>query len=169
MYSFKTNSKSKLIVNKSKFFSFSFFINDVNDVKEILKQMHNEYPDASHICYAYILDDSANNYYYSDDGEPNKTAGFPIYNLMKKNQLFYSLIVVVRYFGGIKLGTTNLKNAFLSVASDLIKTENLCEIKQTFLCKPLLFFACKYVILFEVRKHEKITFCLWRYGIIKIC
>ena len=48
MYSFKTNSKSKLIVNKSKFFSFSFFINDVNDVKEILKQMHNEYPNASH-------------------------------------------------------------------------------------------------------------------------
>ena len=56
---------------------------ELNEAKEILKQMHNEYPDASHICYAYILDDSANNYYYSDDGEPNKTAGFPIYNAVE--------------------------------------------------------------------------------------
>ena len=126
-------SEGEYSEKRSKFLAFAYHVETTEEIKNIVNSCEKEYHDARHVCYAYMLGPQHETFRAVDNGEPSGTAGKPILGQIVKNNLTNILIVVVRYFGGIKLGTTNLKNAFLSVASDLIKTENLCEIKQTLL------------------------------------
>ncbi len=135
MFCFKTNKSYKETINKSKFICLGFNIDDSNKVREILKQLHQNYHDASHICYSYILGNNQEEFYYSDDGEPNKTAGFPIYNNMKKYNLSYCMIVIIRYFGGIKFGVGPLKEAFSNLSEKLICTNKLIKVEMVSLYK----------------------------------
>lgn len=100
-------------IQKSKFYSFAYPVFDVESVNKLIDKLHDEYGDATHICYAYTLDapktEKAN-----DDGEPNGTAGKPLLELLKKKNLHNVLIVVIRYFGGIKLGAGGLVRAYTS-------------------------------------------------------
>ena len=124
------NNKNEFVINKSKFITYLFHINDKKDIEIILKNIKNEYKDATHYVYAYIL----NNINYStDDKEPNGTAGKPILNILLKNNLNYVLCIVIRYFGGIKLGTGPLTRAYSKSASDIIKKTNIIELEKGYL------------------------------------
>ncbi|MDY4236675.1 MAG: YigZ family protein [Bacilli bacterium] len=122
----KKTSEYEEIVKKSKFISFLYFVKSIDEVNNYLNELKAKYKDASHICYAYIVD---NNVKYNDDKEPSKTAGFPILNVLKNNDLNYVLAVVVRYFGGIKLGSGNLLRTYLNVTNENLKKTGIKEYK----------------------------------------
>ena len=122
----KKSSEYEEIVKKSKFISFLYFVKSIDEVNNYLNELKAKYKDASHICYAYIVD---NNVKYNDDKEPSKTAGFPILNVLKNNDLNYVLAVVVRYFGGIKLGSGNLLRTYLNVTNENLKKTGIKEYK----------------------------------------
>ena len=124
MYTIKENKQKTIIINKSKFISKSYFVNSVNDAQNIINNIKDKYKDATHVCYAYIID---NNIKYSDDKEPNNTAGLPIYNVIDKNNLNHVLVIVIRYFGGIKLGAGGLTRAYSNSASEVIN-DNITEL-----------------------------------------
>lgn len=124
---FQSLQEYKATVLKSKFYCFGFKVANEFEAKQIVKEYKSKYKDASHLCYAYILGNNQETYYYSDGGEPNKTAGLPIYLAMKANKLSCSLIIIVRYFGGIKFGTKNLKDCFSNLASQIIKQAKLAN------------------------------------------
>lgn len=129
MYTVQNNIEKILVINKSKFISKAFFINSTDETIKIINNLKNEYNDATHICYAYVID---NNIKYSDDAEPNNTAGMPIYNVIDKNNLNHVLIVVIRYFGGIKLGAGGLTRAYSNSAS-LVINDNITELLEGYL------------------------------------
>ncbi|MEG2283256.1 MAG: YigZ family protein [Bacilli bacterium] len=114
-----------LEIKKSKFISIIYFVKNKEEVNNYLNITKNKYKDATHYCYAYIID---NNIYCSDNGEPAKTAGLPILNIIKKNSLNYTLIIVIRYYGGIKLGTGGLIRAYTSASKNLLKKTELINI-----------------------------------------
>ncbi len=127
----KNNEEKLIIINKSKFIGFVKKIYSPNDIITILNDIKSIYQDATHICYAYIL---PNNEKYNDDGEPLGTAGIPILDVLKKNDLCYTIAIVVRYFGGIKLGSNGLIRAYSNTISSLIK-DNTKEIENGYLIK----------------------------------
>lgn len=134
MNTIKEEREKELIINKSKFISKSYYINSKEDIIKILDKIKSEYKDATHICYAYVLDNTIK---YSDDGEPNNTAGLPIYNVIDKNKLNHVLIVVIRYFGGIKLGAGGLTRAYSNSAS-LVVNDNITELIEGYIIQIIL-------------------------------
>ena len=105
------------IINKSKFITDIFFVNNIDDIDKYLKEIKNKYKDATHYCYAYIIDNLKR---FSDDNEPNGTAGKPILDCLEKNNLNHILCIVTRYFGGIKLGASGLLRAYSNSVSNTI-------------------------------------------------
>ena len=122
----KKTSEYELIIKKSRFISYLYFVKSVDEVNNYLNDLKIKYKDASHICYAYIIN---NDEKYNDDKEPSKTAGYPMLNLLKKNDINYVLAVVVRYFGGIKLGSGNLLRTYLNVTNKNLKKTGIKEYK----------------------------------------
>jgi len=119
----KKNSENLIIINKSKFIGIVNKINTKEEALELLDTIKEKHPLATHICYAYILPNLEK---YSDDGEPDGTAGLPILDVLKKNNLCYIIAIVVRYFGGIKLGSNGLIRAYSNTISALIN-DNIKE------------------------------------------
>lgn len=125
MLSIKNSNKYEETIKYSKFISLIFRVYNEEEVKKIINNIKKEYPSATHYCYAYIIE---NNIKSSDDGEPSKTAGIPILNQILGNNLNYTLIVVIRYFGGIKLGTGLLTRTYAKVAREVITKDNIIEL-----------------------------------------
>ena len=111
----------------SKFIGFAYAVKDENDIKEKLHHLRNIHPKATHHCYAYRLGLDKNNYRSNDDGEPNGTAGKPILGQIDSNKLTNCLIVVVRYFGGTKLGVSGLIDAYKECAKQTISEAKIIE------------------------------------------
>ena len=124
------NNKNEFVINKSKFITYIFHINDKCDIDNILNDIKREYNDASHYVYAYVLNNMS---YSTDDKEPSCTAGKPILNILLKNNLNYVLCVVIRYFGGIKLGAGPLTRAYSRCASEIIKLSDIVELEDGYL------------------------------------
>ncbi len=122
MKSIKNNIENTTIINKSKFITKLYFINSLNEIDSILNEVSKEYKDATHVCFAYILNGKEK---CSDNGEPSGTAGMPILNVLKKNNLNNILAIVIRYFGGIKLGAGGLVRAY---SNSITNALNLTEI-----------------------------------------
>ncbi len=127
MYTISNNSKYELIIKNSKFITLLYKINNEDIVKKILNNVKEIYPDATHYCYAYIIDNQKKS---SDDGEPSKTAGLPILKVLENNQLNHILAIVVRYFGGIKLGANGLIRAYSKCTSNALKENAIKELIQ---------------------------------------
>lgn len=125
LLSIKNSNKYEETIKYSKFISLIFRVYNEEEVKKIINDIKKEYPSATHYCYAYIIE---NNIKSSDDGEPSKTAGIPILNQILGNNLNYTLIVVIRYFGGIKLGTGLLTRTYAKVAREVITKDNIIEL-----------------------------------------
>ena len=105
---------------RSKFLAFAHHVETVDEVKELLAQYRKKYYDARHVCYAYVLGATRSEFRANDDGEPSSTAGKPILGQINSNELTDILIVVVRYYGGVNLGTSGLIVAYREVAADAI-------------------------------------------------
>jgi len=111
----------------SKFIGFAYEIKNENDIKERLLHLKNLHPKATHHCYAYRVGLDRNNYRANDDGEPNGTAGKPILGQIDAHNLTNCLIVVVRYFGGTKLGVSGLIDAYKECAKLTISSTTIIE------------------------------------------
>ncbi len=111
----------------SKFLAFAFPVRSVEEVKQHLERLRKEYFDARHHCYAYILGPRKDAYRVNDDGEPSGTGGRPIHGQLLSADLTDTLIVVVRYFGGILLGASGLANAYKAAARDAIDNAEVVE------------------------------------------
>ena len=111
-------SDSIIEIKKSKFISLLYKINDEEDAKNVLEQLKKEHKKARHIPYAYKLDYTAKK---SDDKEPQNTAGLPMLNILERENLSGYMIVVVRYFGGTKLGAGPLLRAYATAANEAVK------------------------------------------------
>jgi len=117
-------------IKGSRFIAYAIPIKDEDDFKLELNKIRKKYHDARHHCYAYIIGDNDNaNFKYSDDGEPSKTAGLPIYNVLKGSGLRDILVVVIRYFGGTKLGTGGLVKAYTLGAQAVLEYLDIVEIE----------------------------------------
>jgi uncharacterized YigZ family protein len=105
---------------RSKFLAFAHHVDTVDQVKDIIAGYRKEYYDARHVCYAYMLGPERQDFRANDDGEPSSTAGKPILGQINSNELTDILIVVVRYYGGVNLGTSGLIVAYREAAADAI-------------------------------------------------
>ncbi len=105
---------------RSKFLAFAHHVESVAEIKELIANYRKKYYDARHVCYAYMLGAERKEFRANDDGEPSSTAGKPILGQINSNELTDILIVVVRYYGGVNLGTSGLIVAYREAAADAI-------------------------------------------------
>ena len=117
------------VVNKSRFISVTAHVSCKEEAEEILAEEKHRFPDATHHCWAYILDQSGTGTKFSDDGEPSGTAGMPILEVMRKQGLSYCITVVTRYFGGILLGAGGLVRAYTNSAVGSIKESGVARME----------------------------------------
>ena len=110
-----------LTVMRSEFIASSYLIGSRDEAKRISSELRAKHRDARHVCYGYIADEIGDDFGYDDDGEPSGTAGKPIYSALAAADVRRSLIAVVRYFGGIKLGAGGLTRAYREAATGLIE------------------------------------------------
>ena len=111
----------------SKFFGYAFPVNTEEEVKEILNTLKNKHHKARHWCYAYQIGSETITYRVNDDGEPSNTAGMPIYGQIQSFELTNILVVVIRYFGGVKLGVSGLINAYRTCAQMALEVSLVIE------------------------------------------
>lgn len=130
----------------SKFFAYAFPIDSEEEVKPILENLRKKHPNAVHYCYAYQIGTNPITYRANDDGEPSNTAGMPIYGQIQSHSLTNILIVVVRFFGGVKLGVGGLISAYRTAAQ--MALEN-CEIIEKTI-------NVHYTILFDYKNINKV-------------
>lgn len=112
---------------RSKFLAYAFPVQTEAQVKERLTEIQKKHNDARHHCYAYILGPNKDAYRMNDNGEPSGTAGRPIHGQLMSKDLTNTLVIVVRYFGGIKLGVSGLQNAYKIAAKEALDAANIIE------------------------------------------
>jgi uncharacterized YigZ family protein len=112
---------------RSKFLAFAIPVSTVDEVKQLVAEYQKKYYDARHVCYAYMLGAERTEFRTNDNGEPSGTAGKPILGQINSNELTNILIIVVRYFGGIKLGTSGLIIAYRMAAAEAINAAEIIE------------------------------------------
>ena len=110
--------KNEFEIKKSRFITYLYDLENEEEIDKIINEIKDEHKKARHVVYVYKINNTAK---INDDGEPKGTAGMPIFNVIEKNNLNNVLIVVVRYFGGIKLGAGGLFRAYSNSASEIIK------------------------------------------------
>ena len=111
----------------SKFIAYTYPVTNEEEIKEYIAHLKKEYYDARHHCYAYMLGADKSEYRANDDGEPSSTAGKPILGQILSNDITNILIVVIRYFGGTKLGVSGLIHAYKTAAADAIANTEIIE------------------------------------------
>lgn len=127
MNSIRSQVTQSLIIQKSEFIGILVPLQSKQEIVTKLEQVKQQYPNATHYCYAYIYDQKK---YCSDDGEPSGTAGMPILNVLEKRSLNHILCIVVRYFGGIKLGAGGLVRAYTKASTQVLMQAELTEIRK---------------------------------------
>ena len=154
MNTIKKEITNEIIINKSKFITI---LTNISSKEEIIIKINNikkEYKDATHYCYAYIIDNQEK---CSDDKEPSGTAGLPILNVLKQNNLTNILCVVIRYFGGIKLGAGGLIRAYSSSASEALNKTQITPLTKGY----------NIIIEFPYENLKQINYLLKDYKIYK--
>ena len=136
---------------RSKFLAFSHHVETEEQVKDIVAQYRKKYYDARHVCYAYMLGAERQVFRANDDGEPSSTAGKPILGQINSNELTDILIVVVRYYGGVNLGTGGLIVAYKTAAAEAIAASEF-EIRQV---EELVTYNFPYVMMNDVMRVVK--------------
>ena len=150
----KGTSKNTIIINKSEFISSISFVENVSEAEEFLDSIRKKYPKASHNCYAYIVGSIEK---CSDDGEPSRTAGIPILEVLKKKDLGNIVCVVTRFFGGIKLGAGGLIRAYSSSCGEAIDLVKQYTLEQ----------GCVVQLTLDYANVVKVEYFLKNYGIIE--
>ena len=147
----KSPSEGYFIDKRSKFYAFAYSVETEDEIKEHLSALKKQYYDARHHVYAWILGADKTHYRTNDDGEPSGSSAKPIYGQLLSNDLTNIVIVVVRYFGGVKLGVPGLINAYRTAAQDAIQNAEIIE-KTVEDCFELRY---DYLLMNEVMKILK--------------
>lgn len=147
MKSINKNVENQIIIERSKFITKLFKLFSEDEAKKIINKLKIEHKDSTHICYAYII---GNIKRFNDDGEPNGTAGMPILSVLENNNLNYVLAVVIRYFGGIKLGAGGLVRAYSNSISECLKLTEIRDLTN----------GIKLEITFDYNNIEQINYLL---------
>ena len=113
-----TETTAEIVIEKSRFIAAAIHVDSVEQAVEFVNGKRKQYFDATHNCYAYVVGDRVK---FSDDGEPQGTAGMPIYECIKNNGLDCLVVVVTRYFGGIKLGAGGLVRAYSGSCTEVLR------------------------------------------------
>ena len=142
-----TETESVTVIERSKFICLARGIDCEEDVKDFLAFARKKYPLANHYCYAFVADEKGLNQKFSDDGEPHGTAGLPILNAINGRGLVKTAVVVVRYFGGIKLGTGGLSRAYGGCAAETLDGAQISTLSD----------AEFYYITMTYPQHKKAT------------
>lgn len=137
--------------SRSKFLAFAHHVDSVEQALEIVKEYRKKYYNARHCCYAYRIGFLGEEFRMNDDGEPSSTAGKPILGQIDSNGLTNTLIIVVRYFGGVKLGASGLIVAYREASSDAIAH---CDIEERFIEEQIKF-TFSYPMMNAVMKIVK--------------
>lgn len=153
MNTIKDDVKNEIVIQKSKFICFLIKVNSLEEIDLNISKIKKEYPNATHYCFAYVLDSK---YKASDDGEPSNTAGIPILNVLKFKNLNHILAIVVRYFGGIKLGTGGLVRAYTKSITNALEKTMIKPIEE----------KLKISLIFNHSKIKKINYILSKYEVI---
>lgn len=136
---------------RSKFLAFAFHVTSEEEVKQYVAEFRKKYYDARHVCWAYMLGADRTDFRANDDGEPSSTAGKPILGQINKNELTNILIIVVRYYGGVNLGTSGLIVAYRTAAAEAIAN---AEIVSQFVEEEVVF-DFPYIMMNDVMKIIK--------------
>ena len=136
---------------RSKFLAFAHHVESAEEVKDIVVAYRKKYYDARHVCYAYMLGSTRTDFRTNDDGEPSSTAGKPILGQINSQELTNALIVVVRYYGGVNLGTSGLIAAYREAAADALAHS---EVEER-LVEEIITYDFPYVMMNQVMKIVK--------------
>lgn len=136
---------------RSKFLAFAHPVETLDQIKELIEGYKKKYYDARHVCYAYMLGADRATFRANDDGEPSSTAGKPILGQINSKELTNILVVVIRYFGGVKLGTSGLIIAYKEATIAALSNANVIE-KQV---EELISYTFPYVMMNSVMKVVK--------------
>lgn len=136
---------------RSKFLAFAHPVETIDEIKDLLTDYKKKYYDARHVCYAYMLGPERTDFRTNDDGEPSSTAGKPILGQINSRELTNILVVVIRYFGGVKLGTSGLIVAYREAAAEALSAATVIErtIEET------VTFTFPYVMMNSVMRVVK--------------
>lgn len=138
----------------SKFFGYAFPATTEDEVKDILLALRNEHRKARHWCYAYQLGTETFSYRVNDDGEPSNTAGMPIYGQIQSFEVTNTLIVIVRYFGGVKLGVSGLINAYRTAAQMALDVSNIIEKTIDIHYRILFDYENMNIVMRKIKEHN---------------
>lgn len=136
---------------RSKFLAFAFHVTTEEEIKEIVSEYRKKYYDARHVCWAYMLGAQRTDFRANDDGEPSSTAGKPILGQINKNELTDILIIVVRYYGGVNLGTNGLIVAYRTAAAEAIANAEIIKLYD----EEVVTYDFPYVMMNDVMKIIK--------------
>ena len=136
---------------RSKFLAFAFHVTTEEEIKEIVSEYRKKYYDARHVCWAYMLGAQRTEFRANDDGEPSSTAGKPILGQINKNELTDILIIVVRYYGGVNLGTSGLIVAYRTAAAEAIANAEIIKLYD----EVVVTYDFPYVMMNDVMKIIK--------------
>ncbi len=147
----KGTSEGYYTEKRSKFFAFAHHVETVDEIKDIVAGYRKKYYDARHVCYAYVLGADRSEFRANDDGEPSSTAGKPILGQLNSNDLTDTLVVVIRYYGGVNLGTGGLIVAYREAASEAIANAET-EMRQV---EEVITYSFPYVMMNDVMRVVK--------------
>lgn len=165
------SASDEIIIEKSRFIGHSFHVEDVDQAEAIIKDTKKKYYDATHDCFAYILNEDMSIVKANDDGEPSSTAGVPMLEIMKKSNITNTLIIATRYFGGIKLGASGLIRAYAKTAkialeanrivSKKVFTKIVLEIDYSLIGKIQKFLETKQIIYDTPNFTDKVEVAIY--------
>lgn len=165
------SASDEIIIEKSRFIGHSFHVEDIDQAEAIIKDTKKKYYDATHNCFAYILNEDMSIVKANDDGEPSSTAGVPMLEIMKKSNITNTLIIATRYFGGIKLGASGLIRAYAKTAkialeanrivSKKVFTKIVLEIDYSMIGKIQKFLETKQIIYDTPNFTDKVEVAIY--------
>ena len=141
-------------INKSKFYGILFPVDNVEEVKEYLNQVRKDYPKATHYCYAYRVNGLEKS---NDDGEPSGTAGRPMLEYLRNNDLENILCISIRYFGGIKLGASGLLRAYVDSVREVYAISEVYEVREQNIYSLKMSYSLYEIIKNYLSKQEGFT------------
>ena len=168
IYSILEANSNEVIINKSRFIANLIPVTNLLQVQQSLTEIKNSHPKANHHCYAYIIGSNKNYQKFDDDNEPSGSAGLPILNILQHANLTNILIIVTRYFGGIKLGMGGLIRAYQAAAKEVIAKSPI-NIQELY---NLYYIETDYTMADKIKNYlqQKITISNIEYlAHVKIC
>ena len=147
----KSGGEGYYTEKRSKFLAFAHHVQTVDEIKDLIAGYRKKYYDARHVCYAYMLGPERLEFRANDDGEPSSTAGKPILGQINSQELTDILIVVVRYYGGVNLGTSGLIVAYREAAADALAHSEI----ETRLVEEIVTYSFAYPLMNDVMRIVK--------------